>query len=536
MVHGPRPSDGQPTALVLTAPAGRPAVLLAVAQAVAAHSDLEALLKNLADALHDHVRLDYLSFSLVEPETHTAQLQFLQTVGDARPPAPADTPVQLPAQESPTAVVWDTQQPLWLPLDGSRDAEFPTLTAALRRQGVWAQSFVPLTTPRRRLGAMAFTSYRPVIPGGDDIDFLVQIGRLVALAVEATLTRRELEQLTARLAQEKLYLEEEIRAERGFDEIVGDSPALQEVLRQVEVVAPTDSAVMITGETGTGKELIARAIHRLSDRRDRTFVKLNCAAIPTGLLESELFGHEKGAFTGAVERRVGRFELADGGTLFLDEVGDIPLELQPKLLRVLQEQEFERLGSGKTIKVNVRLVAATHRDLARMVASSAFRSDLFYRLHVFPIRLPPLRERREDVPTLVRHFARTFARRVGKVIDTVPSETMSALQRYDWPGNVRELEHLVERAVILSRGPELRVPLADLTSTAAGAALPGASPGRMLQDAERELIRRTLDACHWIVGGRGGAAARLGMKRTTLLARMKKLGLRRPRDDRMSKD
>jgi formate hydrogenlyase transcriptional activator len=527
--------DPVPPGVVMTPPEGRPAVLLAVAQAVAAHSDLAALLRNLADALRDHVRVDYLSFSLFDPAAHTVQLQFLEPVGPARAPDPADTPTRLPAHESPTAVVWESQQPLCLMVGPADDARFPTLLAALRRQGVRAACFVPLTTPRRRLGAMAFTSYQPVASTEDDLGFLAQIGRLVALAVEATLTRRELEQLTARLAQEKLYLEEEIRTERRFDEIVGDSPSLREVLRQVEVVAPTDSAVLVVGETGTGKELIARAVHRLSHRRDRTFVKLNCAAIPTGLLESELFGHEKGAFTGAVERRVGRFELADGGTLFLDEVGDIPLELQPKLLRVLQEQEFERLGSGKTIRVNVRLVAATHRDLARLVAGGTFRSDLFYRLHVFPIRLPPLRERREDIPALVRHFARTFARRVGKEIDIIPAEAMAALQNYDWPGNVRELEHLVERAVILSPGPVLRVPFGDLVVPPALAAAPMPAAGGTLRDAERELIRRTLVECRWVVGGPNGAAARLGMRRTTLLARMKKLGLRRPADERMSK-
>ncbi len=698
------PEEPTPPGLVTTAPAGRPSVLLAVAQAVAAHSDLAALLKNLADALRDHVRVDYLSFSLVDADTRTAQLQFLEPVGPARAPDPADTPTRLPARESPTAVVFDSQQTLWLAVGGD-DGRFPTLAAALRRQGTRAVGFVPLTTPRRRLGAMAFTSYRPVAPAEGDLDFLAQVGRLVALAVEATLSRRELEQandrlqgerdrlqlllevgeavgsrldlpgllravaaglrhlvhqelttlwlpdpdrthlrasalepagnhpadgplvpvdgspwgeafrtgrtvhlgpgevahlaappeltgrgagalcalplvcgetvvgvlslvgsgpdlftddaiallegaarpvavavanalayrrieqLTARLAQEKLYLEEEIRTERRFDEIVGEGPALGEVLRQVEVVAPTDSAVLLTGETGTGKELIARAVHRLSQRRDRTFVKLNCAAIPTGLLESELFGHAKGAFTGAVERRVGRFELADGGTLFLDEIGDIPPELQPKLLRVLQEQEFERLGSGKTIEVSVRLVAATHRDLTALVARGAFRPDLFYRLHVFPIRLPPLRERREDVPPLVRHFARVFARRVGKVIDTVPAEAMAALQHYDWPGNVRELEHLVERAVILSPGPVLRVPLGDLAVPPAPAAAPAPSAGGTLRDTERELIRRTLQQCHWVVGGPNGAAARLGLKRTTLLARMKKLGLHRPPDE-----
>jgi formate hydrogenlyase transcriptional activator len=390
---------------------------------------------------------------------------------------------------------------------------------------------VPLRCGDATVGVLSLVGPEAGTFHDDVVALLEQAARPVAVAVANALAYRRIEQLTARLAQEKHYLEEEIRTERHFDEIVGDSPSLQEVLRQVEVVAPTDSAVLITGETGTGKELIARAVHRLSQRRDRTFVKLNCAAIPTGLLESELFGHEKGAFTGAVERRVGRFELADGGTLFLDEVGDIPAELQPKLLRVLQEQEFERLGSGRTIKVNVRLVAATHRDLAQLAAGGAFRPDLYYRLHVFPIRLPPLRERRDDVPALVRHFVAVFARRLGKVIDTVTAETMSALRRYDWPGNIRELEHLIERAVILSSGPELRVPLGELTATAPRRDPPGGT----LQDAERELIRRTLAQCGWVVGGPHGAAARLGMKRTTLLARMKRLGLRRAAEGGASK-
>ncbi|MDB5309962.1 MAG: fhlA 1 [Gemmataceae bacterium] len=512
----------------------RPAVLLAVAHAVVVHPDPETLLRDLAATLRGHLRIDYLSFALLDPSVRSARLQFLQPVDAARAPDPADTPAELPAGESPTAVVCETQQPFWLTVGGS-DTRFPTLTAALRKQGVRTVCFVPLTTSRRRLGGMAFTSYQGLTPTAEDTDFLAEVGRLVALAVEAALTRQELQQandrlakLTARLAQEKRYLEEEIRTAGRFDEIVGESPHLKEVFRQVEVVARTGSAVLVTGETGTGKELVARAVHRLSDRRDRTFVKLNCAAIPTGLLESELFGHEKGAFTGAVERRLGRFQLADGGTLFLDEVGDIPPELQPKLLRVLQEQEFERIGSGKTIKVNVRLVAATHRDLGKMVAAGQFRADLFYRLHVFPIAVPPLRDRRDDIPALVWHFARLFARRTGREITTISAETMAGLQRYDWPGNVRELEHLIERAVILSPGPDLRVPRVDpvpLTGASPGYRLPTTTP---LKDAEREMIRRALEECRWTVGGAKGAAARLGMKRTTLLARMKKLGLSRP--------
>ncbi|MBN9518528.1 sigma 54-interacting transcriptional regulator [bacterium] len=513
----------------------RPAALLAVAQAVAAHADLRDLLRDLAAALRDHLPPGYVSFALTDPDTRSARLGFLEPVGGAAPPAAADTPTELPAGESPTAVVWDRQEPLWLD-PAHPDGRFPVLRAAFARQGVKAACFVPLTTPRRRLGAMGFTSYEPVAAAPGDVDFSVQVGRLVALAVEAALTRQELQKANARLAAEKRYLEEEIRTERRTDEIVGGGAALKKVLEQVEVVAPTDSTVLITGETGTGKELIARAVHRLSGRRDRTFVKVNCAAIPTGLLESELFGHEKGAFTGAVERRVGRFELADGGTLFLDEVGDIPPELQPKLLRVLQEREFERLGSGKTIRVNVRLVAATHRNLSKLVAEGKFRPDLFYRLHVFPVALPPLRDRPEDVPELVRHFVDVFARRLGRVYDPLPEATLAALRAYPWPGNIRELQHLIERAVILSAGPELRVPLAELVAPPDALAPPPSPPPLSptvpreptLREAERDLIARTLAACGGVVGGPKGAAARLGLKRTTLISRMRKLGLSKP--------
>jgi formate hydrogenlyase transcriptional activator len=322
---------------------------------------------------------------------------------------------------------------------------------------------------------------------------------------------------------ENAYLDDEIRSELNFEEIVGKSAALQRVLKTVETVAPTDSTVLICGETGTGKELIARAIHNLSPRHSNPCVKLNCAAIPTGLLESELFGHEKGAFTGAVAHRIGRFELAHRGTLFLDEVGEIPLELQTKLLRVLQEREFERLGSTRTIRTDTRLIAATNRDLSEMVEEQKFRSDLFYRLNVFPVRLPALRERSEDIPLLVRHFVQHFARRMNRVIDTVPSETMSALTRYPWPGNIRELQNLIERAVILSSGPVLRIPLQDLPTRA----IPGSDKGRpqTLQEAERAHILATLKETNGVIAGPHGAAARLGMNRSTVQFRMKKLGI-----------
>ena len=311
----------------------------------------------------------------------------------------------------------------------------------------------------------------------------------------------------------------------SFDEIVGESQALRSVLKQVETVAPTDSTVLIQGETGTGKELIARAIHNLSPRREHTFVKVNCAAIPSGLLESELFGHERGAFTGAIAQRLGRFELANGGTIFLDEVGDIPLELQPKLLRVLQEQAFERLGSTRTISVDVRLVAASNRDLAEMVAARTFRNDLYYRLHVFPLVMPPLRERQEDIPMLVRYFVQKYARRMNREVETIPTETLDALVHYAWPGNIRELENLIERAVIVSPGPVLRVPLSEIKPPPESVA----SDNVTLVAVEREHILRALEATNWVLAGPRGAAARLGMKRTTLQSRMRKLGVIRNR-------
>jgi formate hydrogenlyase transcriptional activator len=312
----------------------------------------------------------------------------------------------------------------------------------------------------------------------------------------------------------------------NFEEIVGRSSALRSVLQEIETVAPTDSTVLIYGETGTGKELIARAIHNLSARGRSSFVKLNCAAIPTGLLESEMFGHEKGAFTGAVAQRIGRFELASRGTVFLDEIGEIPLELQPKLLRVLQEREFERLGSSRTLRTDARLIAATNRDLGSMVEEQKFRADLFYRLNVFPVNVPALRERQDDIPLLVRHFVQQFARRMNKAVDTVPTETMNALVRYHWPGNIRELQNLVERAVILSTGPILKVPLNDLQAPPAPAA---ARRIPTLQEAERRHILEALDASNWVISGPNGAAASLGLKRSTLQARMDKLGIRRAR-------
>jgi len=379
---------------------------------------------------------------------------------------------------------------------------------------------LPLVSRDQTLGILVMgrrenTAYTP-----NEIEFMLFLSRQVTMAVERVGLCGELGGLQNDLGDERVYRADEIRTEARFEEIVGRSSALQRVLPQVEIVAPTDSGVLITGETGTGKELIARAVHNLSTRRSRPFVKLNCAAIPSGLLESELFGHERGAFTGAVMQKAGRFEAADKGTIFLDEVGDIPLELQPKLLRVLQEGEFERLGSTRTQKVDVRVIAATHRDLKQMIEDGQFRSDLYYRLHVFPLTVPPLRDRCEDIPLLVRHYVDKYARRMNRRIETIPSQAMEVMATYSWPGNVRELQNFIERAVILSPGSVLRAPLAELKEAAPQGANSKLSTH---EDAERDHILRALRESNWILGGPDGAAVRLGMKRTTLAYRIRKL-------------
>src|SRR6266436_1321051 len=433
--------------------------LLAISTAIVSHRDLSALFHELAGRLHPVVRFDNLALLLHEAEGNTLRLHVLERLGPTLPSAP----VSLPVGEVPAGLVFESQQPFILS-NLAEDKRWPRLQELARPYGVQSFCWLPLTTARRRLGTLTFSCKQPAAYDTADVDFLQQVANQVAVAVENALAFDEIEALRDKLHQEKVYLEEEVRTQHDFGKIVGESPALRRVLKQVEVVAPTDSTVLILGETGTGKELIARALHDLSPRRERTFVKLNCAAIPTGLLESELFGHEKGAFTGAVTQKVGRFELAHRGTLFLDEVGDVPPELQPKLLRVLQEQEFERLGSTRTLRVDLRLVAATNRDLARMVADGRFRADLYYRLNVFPLVIPPLRERGEDIPRLVGHFTQRFARRMGRRIEAIPAAIMDALVSYPWPGNVRELQNVIERAVILSAGPALQVPLGDLQS------------------------------------------------------------------------
>jgi formate hydrogenlyase transcriptional activator len=440
-----------------------------------------------------------------------------------------------PAENDPGKRAFETMKPMVATVEEigwPGGGEEYRLAAA---EGVKSACFIPLVSRGRALGDLMIVRKTEGTFTAEDVDFLSQAAGQIAIAIENALAYREISELKDKLAQEKLYLEEEIRSEMNFAEIVGKSSALRKVLKRVETVAPTDSTVLIYGETGAGKELIARAIHDLSPRESKAFVKLNCAAIPTGLLESELFGHEKGAFTGAIAQRIGRFEVANGGTIFLDEIGEIPLELQTKLLRVLQEREFERLGSSRTLRTDARLIAATNRDLEAMVAEQKFRSDLFFRLNVFPIQVPPLRERHGDIPLLVRHFAQQFSKRMNKTIDTISSATMDALSRYHWPGNIRELQNVIERAVITSAGPVLKVDVADLkisksSSPAEKSSAQGSTNGGLrdtLEETERQQILKALKQSNWVVAGPKGAAAKLGMKRSTLQLRMSKLGISR---------
>jgi formate hydrogenlyase transcriptional activator len=495
-------------------------VLLEVNNAIISNLDTKKLFTAIAESLHRVLHHDYTSMALHDPARNVMRLRalvFPEGQGYIR------EEMEVPIETSLAGICFSGRKPLLLAAKDFVNYESGAVKL-LQAEGVRSLCCVPLVTRDRALGAMTIASFRDEAFTEKDLDLLTEVGNQVAVAVENALAFEEIAELKNKLAEEKLYLEDEIRTEQNFEEIIGESTALRNILKQVETVAPTDSTVLIQGETGTGKELIARAIHNLSSRRERTFVKINCAAIPTGLLESELFGHERGAFTGAIAQKIGRFELADRGTLFLDEVGDIPLELQPKLLRVLQEQEFERLGGTRTTKINVRLVAATNRDLVQMVAERQFRSDLFYRLNIFPVQMPPLRQRREDIPVLVRYFAQKYARQMKRTIDSISSETMMALTNYHWPGNIRELENLIERAVILSRGPVLEVPLTELREPAASTT----DALQTLEANEREHILRALRDTGWVLAGPQGAAARLGLKRTTLQSRMQKLGIQRP--------
>jgi formate hydrogenlyase transcriptional activator len=495
-------------------------LLLEVNNTIVSNLEARQLFEAISACVRRVLSSDYTSVALYEKETGLMRLwvtDFPESRGRIQPE------IALPVEGTPAGRAFSTRHPVLLQR-GDLESFSEDVARRAAEEGFESGCCVPLIAHDRALGTLNVASRRPHAFNDDDVKLLAQVANQVAIAVENALAYRQIAELKEKLAEEKLYLEDEIRTEHNFEEILGDSGALKRVLNQVETVAPTDSSVLILGETGTGKEVLARAIHNLSPRRQHTFVKVNCAAIPSGLLESELFGHEKGAFTGAIAQKIGRFELAHQGTLFLDEVGDIPLELQPKLLRVLQEHEFERLGGTRTQRVDVRVVAATNRDLAEMVAERQFRSDLFYRLNVFPIVVPPLRERREDIPTLVRYFANKHARRMNKRIETIPSETLETLVQWHWPGNVRELENIVERAVILTPGPVLRVPVAQFKLPVEGA--PSATV--TMEAAERQHILHTLEETDWTVGGPRGAAARLGMKRTTLQSRMQKLGITRP--------
>jgi len=492
-------------------------VLLEITNALVSELDIRELFPSITQCLRRVMPSEYSSLALLEEGGGALKNHALVFEGK-----PDIIPFGYAAaiDETPAGRAVETRRPALF--DHQQLANYASpLAQKLAAAGLQSLCCIPLITRNRVLGTLNIGSTKADAFTPADVDFLTQVAAQAAIAIENATAFQEIAQLKDRLAEEKLYLQDEIRTERNFGEIIGDDPAFRRVLEQLATVAPTDASVMILGETGTGKELIARAIHDLSGRRDRTFVKLNCAAIPTGLLESELFGHERGAFTGAIAQKAGRFELAHKGTLFLDEVGDIPLELQPKLLRALQEHEFERLGSVRTIKVDVRLVSATNRDLSQMIAAREFRSDLYYRLSVFPLSVPPLRERTADIPKLVRYFTQKFARRMNRHIETIPSAAMEALTSYAWPGNVRELENLIERAVILTRGTALEIPLAELRAT-----LDTATPVT-LEDAERDHIRRVLEQSSGVVGGPNGAAARLGMKRTTLQSKMKKLGIAR---------
>jgi formate hydrogenlyase transcriptional activator len=463
-----------------------------------------------------------LSVGVVLPDSDSSQLRVYAVDMLKSEPFIAEETV-VPLEGSLAGQVFRTGKPWTGKLDelpGLGLKHDPTLAYGPR-----ARCVIPLSIHDRVIGVLGVTRHEDHPFSQEDVRFLAQVAGQAAVAVENALGFRQITDLKNRLAEEKSYLQDEIRTEQGFKDIVGQSEALRAVLREVETVARTDSTVLILGETGTGKELIARAIHNIGPRSRNPFVKLNCAAIPAGLLESELFGHERGAFTGAVMQRVGRFEIASHGTVFLDEIGEIPLELQPKLLRVLQDREFERLGGTRTIRTDARLIAATNRDLAAMVDEQQFRLDLFYRLNVFPIHVPPLRERQEDIPLLIRHFVHEFARRMNKKVETIAAPTMEALVRYHWPGNIRELQNVIERAVILSTGPVLSIPATELKARKASS---GSKQQGTLEAVEREHILRVLEESNWVLSGASGAAARLGMNRSTLYFRMRKLGISRP--------
>lgn len=495
------------------------ALVLEISNVLVSKLDIRELLSAISTSLGRVKPHEYASLALQEGDSK--QLRLL----------PVDSPYEedlihqgalLPLEGSPAGLAFSSREPLLLNLiDSTRF--LPEIIGRLVQAKVKSACFLPLISPTRVIGTLNVYSRKEADFSEKDVNLLSRVANQVAIAMDNALAFRQISELKDKLANERLYLEDEVRTESTFDEIIGESAVLKRILKHVETVACTDATVLILGETGTGKELVARAIHNLSRRSDHTFVRFNCAAVPTGLLESELFGYEKGAFTGATSRKIGRFDLANQGTLFLDEVGDIPLELQPKLLRVLQEQEFERLGGTRTIPTDIRLIAATNRNLTQMVTDGQFREDLYYRLKVFPLTVPPLRDRGEDMPLLVRYFVKKHAARMNKRIETIPPDAMNALIHWHWPGNIRELGNFLERAVILTRGPILHVPLSELKFVAEVEPPAEAT----LEATEREAIVRVLRETRGLIGGPGGAAVRLGVKRTTLTAKMRKLGISR---------
>ena len=498
-------------------------VLLEINNAIIANLERESLFDAIAQAVWRVVPFDRAALYLYDPLRDTLKLYAL---GGAHPlneilPVGAE----IPRQGSRVGWVFDQRKPL-VGNDMSKEPPWPSdqkVITSLVEAGIRSYLLAPMITKRGATGTLALASLKTDCYSEGDAELLVEVAKQVALAVENMQAYEEIAGLKARLEQEKIYLQEEIKAEHNFGNIVGQSSTISRVLKGVETVAPTDATVLLLGETGTGKELIARALHDLSLRKDRALVRVNCAALPAGLIESELFGHEKGAFTGALARKIGRFELADGGSIFLDEIGDLQPDLQAKLLRVLQEGEFERVGSTSTLKVDVRVIAATHRDLEKASQEGTFRPDLYYRLSVFPISIPPLRERKEDIPLLVKHFVMKYNGKLGKRVETIAEKTMNALHDYSWPGNVRELENVIERAVIVSMGSQLELgewlPKPGITEMGARIL--------MLEELEREHIIKTLELTGWRVSGERGAAKLLGLKPTTLDARMKKLGITR---------
>jgi formate hydrogenlyase transcriptional activator len=491
-------------------------LLLEINNQVVTQLDTNELFRSASASIRKYFGNDFTGFWLIDKGSNQLECAFLDFPGSqgflAEIPVRKVTEQDLEKIRSRTPEIWSQEEIEKLP---------SAVLERLKAESIAALAIIPLGTSNGPLGRIGMGSKWPNNFAQEDLDLLSQISAQISLALDNALAYGRLSASRNRLEDERLYLESEIQAEYNFEDLVGKSLALRNVLEQIEIVAPTGSTVLLRGETGTGKELIARAIHSRSPRRERTFVRLNCAAIPSGLVESELFGHEKGAFTGALMQKRGRLELADHGTLFLDEIGDISLELQPKLLRALQEREFERLGSNQSIHVDVRLIAATHRDLSLMIRNNQFREDLFYRLNVFPIRIPPLRERREDIPLLVHYFVSRLSRRMQKRIKSIPKPAMDALSNALWPGNVRELENFVERAVILTQGDELNVPIAELKNSSDR----NAAPVSTFQEAERLAIIEALKAASGKISGAGAAAERLGLKRTTLQNKMRRLNI-----------